>query len=67
MRYRDARLLKEGDEVVRKDDNATMILSEVQVFGQYKKVKLVCYLKDDAQQEKLYYYHDALVGEEDEA
>ena len=58
MNYREARLLKSGDEVVRKEDKALMIIHEVNAYGQYKTVKLVCYLKSDEKQEKLYYYND---------
>ena len=58
MKYRDARLLKEGDEIIRKEDNAAMIISEAQAFGQYRTVKLICYLKSDEQKNKLTYYND---------
>ncbi len=66
MRYRDARLLKEGDEITRKSDGASLIVLEAQAFGQYKTVKIVCHLKNDVEKNKLYYYHDAILGDEDE-
>jgi hypothetical protein len=58
MNYREARLLKEGDEVIRKEDGANLIIHDATAFGQYKKVKLVCILKGDEQKNKLYYYND---------
>ncbi len=44
MKYRDARLLKEGDVVHRKDDNALLIVESIEAFGQYRKVKVHCRL-----------------------
>ena len=58
MNYREAKLLKSGDEVVRAWDKVPMVIHEATAFGQYKKVKLICYLKGDEKQEKLYYYND---------
>jgi hypothetical protein len=40
MRYRYAKLLLQGDEVVRKTDNVHLTVSSIQVFGQYKKVQI---------------------------
>lgn len=42
MRYRDARLLKVGDEVVRKSDKLTMTVTSIEAFGQFKTVKINC-------------------------
>ena len=46
MKYRDARLLSEGDKVTRKVDGASLLIKEVECFGQYKTVKLVCNTDD---------------------
>jgi hypothetical protein len=61
MRYRDAKLLCEGDEVVRKDDKTSFIVKEVEVFGQYKKVKLKCLAKDLPDTGYVYLFHEELV------
>lgn len=42
MRYREARLLKPGDEVIRKEDNLTMMVTSVEAYGQFKTVKINC-------------------------
>lgn len=42
MRYRDAKKLHNGDQVTRKFDQQTLTVSNVEVFGQYKRVKIVC-------------------------
>lgn len=42
MKYRDAKDLHNGDQVIRKDDQVPLIVQEVQVFGQYKKVLMHC-------------------------
>jgi hypothetical protein len=47
MRYRDARLLHNEDEVIRKSDKVVLIVKEVECFGQYKKVKLACVTQDN--------------------
>lgn len=46
MRYRDARLLHNGDQVIRKSDKVPMMVESVELFGQYKKVKLNCLIGD---------------------
>jgi len=66
MRYREARLLKEGDEVIRKEDQVVMIVLDAQAFGQYKKVMLTCHLKEDESKKKLVYYNDSIKGNDDE-
>lgn len=62
MNYREARLLKEGDEVIRKEDGVNLIVHDVTAFGQYKKVKLVCFVKEDEEKNKLYYYNDDVLA-----
>lgn len=42
MRYRDAKNLHNGDEVTRKEDKAVLTVKSIELFGQYKKVKLNC-------------------------
>jgi hypothetical protein len=42
MKYRDARLLHNEDQVIRKEDKLALIVKEVECFGQYKTVKLGC-------------------------
>lgn len=48
MKYRDAKDLHNGDQVIRKDDKVSLIVQEVQVFGQYKKVILHCVTEHNA-------------------
>ena len=43
MKYRDAKLLKEGDFIARKNDpNVLLKIISIEIFGQYKKVKVTC-------------------------
>lgn len=42
MKYRDAKNLQNGDEVIRKVDQVSLIISDIEVYGQYKKVRLNC-------------------------
>lgn len=42
MKYRDAKLLHNGDQVIRKYDDIAFIVNSIEVFGQYKKVKINC-------------------------
>lgn len=42
MRYRDAKNLHNGDQVIRKTDKVPLIVSSTEVFGQYKKVHIHC-------------------------
>jgi hypothetical protein len=68
MNYREARLLKMDDQVLRKEDGARLIVLEMTAFGQHKTVKLICCLHGDEQKNKLYYYHydvDALSNEDE--
>jgi hypothetical protein len=44
MKYRDAKKLHNGDEVIRKKDKLVLTISSVEIFGQYKKVKFMCLL-----------------------
>jgi hypothetical protein len=54
MRYRDAKLLKEGNEVVRSSDKSVMVVKEAFVFGQYKTVKIGCFIKDNPESPYIY-------------
>lgn len=42
MKYRDAKQLHNGDQVIRKSDGTAMVVSSIEVYGQYKKVKINC-------------------------
>lgn len=42
MKYRDAKNLHNGDQVIRKEDKAIYIVNSVEAFGQYKIVKINC-------------------------
>lgn len=42
MRYRNAKNLLNGDEVERKVDKQIMTVVDIEVYGQYKKVKINC-------------------------
>ncbi len=42
MKYRDARLLKAGDQVTRKSDNQQFVIDNVELYGQFKTVKIIC-------------------------
>jgi len=42
MKYRDAKLLHNGDEITCKADGIVYQVIDIQVFGQYKKVKINC-------------------------
>jgi hypothetical protein len=42
MRYRDAKNLHNGDQVVRKNDQVPFIVQTIEVFGQYKRVVIHC-------------------------
>lgn len=44
MRYRDARLLKPGDMVIRKSDKILLTVHSIEAYGQHKKVKINCLL-----------------------
>lgn len=54
MKYRDAKKLQSGDEVKRKSDGAILLIKEVEVFGQYKKVRFTC----DISGTRVVVYHD---------
>lgn len=45
MRYRDAKKLKNGDEVIRKEDQAVLTVESTEVFWLNKVVKINCFLK----------------------
>jgi hypothetical protein len=42
MRYRDARLLSEGDSVIRKQDKQVLTVQDIECYGQHKTVKINC-------------------------
>jgi hypothetical protein len=47
MKYRDAKTLLNGDQVIRKSDKQPLIVISVEAYGQYKKCKINCVLPDD--------------------
>jgi hypothetical protein len=53
MKYRDAKELHSGDQVQRKRDKVFFIVNDVEIFGQYKKVKLNC-VAENGSYETLY-------------
>lgn len=57
MKYRDAKKLQSGDEVIRKEDKVSLTVKEVHVFGQYKKVQLHCVTPSNA---SVTVYHDEI-------
>jgi len=42
MQYRYAKLLNNGDQVIRSCDGLPFIVKDTEVFGQFKKVKINC-------------------------
>ena len=42
MKYRDARLLSEGDSVTVKKDKQTLKVQSIECYGQFKTVKIFC-------------------------
>ena len=43
MRYREARLLKTGDQIALKSDpNIILLVVSTECYGQHKKVKINC-------------------------
>lgn len=42
MKYREAKGLNIGDEIFRKEDNLSLIVKDIEVYGQFKKVKINC-------------------------
>jgi hypothetical protein len=42
MKYRDAKKLHNGDEVIRKSDKAILTVKDVEVYGQNRVVRLNC-------------------------
>jgi hypothetical protein len=41
MKYRDARNLQAGDEVTRLSDKKILTVESTELYGQYKKVKII--------------------------
>lgn len=48
MRYRQARLLHNGDQVIRKTDDNPLTVNAIEVFGNVKIVKLYCIDQNNA-------------------
>ena len=48
MKYRDAKHLKKNDWITRKKDNLRLQIDSIEIFGQYKKVKVTCILPTEA-------------------
>lgn len=42
MKYREAKQLQIGDKVIRISDNEILIINNIIVYGQFKKVTLEC-------------------------
>lgn len=42
MRYRDARLLKEGDTVVAKETGVAYTVKDIEVYGSVKTIRVNC-------------------------
>jgi len=42
MKYREARLLKVGDQVLRLSNKSLLIISSIELLGQYKRAVLHC-------------------------
>jgi hypothetical protein len=42
MRYRDARLLKEGDTVVSKFTGAIYLVQSVEIYGKERPIRINC-------------------------
>lgn len=42
MKYRDAKKLHNGDEVIRKSDKAVLTVKDIEVYGQNRIVRLNC-------------------------
>ena len=40
MKYRDAKNLQKGDQVIRKSDSASLTIDSTELYGQFKKVKI---------------------------
>jgi len=47
MKYREAKQLHKDDQVIRKTDDLVLIVSSIEVYGQYKKVRLNCFTEDN--------------------
>lgn len=42
MRYREAKNLQSGDQVLKKSDKAKLIVQSLEIFGQFKLVRIHC-------------------------
>lgn len=43
MKYRDAKKLHKGDEVIRIHDDLSLIVNDIEIYGSVKTVRLNCY------------------------
>lgn len=62
MRYRDAKLLVQGDQVVSKETNITYFVKNIEVYGSVKMIRVNCVNKTrdgDAS-----FFHTELKGNE---
>lgn len=60
MKYRDARLLKQGDQIIRKIDQAKLTIEAVVLFGQYKEAIFTC-IDLNGKKVELYNYEVELI------
>lgn len=42
MKYREAKLLKEGDQIIRKSDQVKFTIDSIALIGQYKEAIFTC-------------------------
>jgi hypothetical protein len=58
MKYRDAKNIHKGDEVIRIHDDLSLIVSSIEVYGQFKKVRLNCYETNTSGGPMITVYHN---------
>jgi hypothetical protein len=46
MRYRDARLLKQGDKVTSKESSVQYFVKNIEVYGNVKMIRINCVTED---------------------
>lgn len=46
MRYREAKNLESGDQVIRKSDKTNLIVKSLEILGQFKLVRIHCETMD---------------------
>lgn len=42
MRYRDAKRLQNGDQIIRKEDKVVFVIKEIEIFPSQKTVRFNC-------------------------